>query len=300
MQYSRLVVHRLVEYESRFAPIDLRHSDPGNAAGPRRVPVPLHPRHQPARTAAGHVVHPSGHDKTAVIDDRDLFAEVLNLVELMAAEEHAPTRTGLSHEHLADGVDPRWVQSGQGLIQNEQFRSVHQRGGKLHPLLVPMGEGIHLAVRSVCDAEPLQPCSCRYRCVGHAHPVQSAEVLELLAYEHGRIQTSFLRHVPEAAALVLADRGPVPPDSPEVQLGQSEDGAHRVEGGESPVPASQPIEFQGATHHTRLRAAWQVHGCARTGRTAVRNRGPSGGRGHSCTCPGNVSISSLRCQPPAR
>src|SRR5664280_3225692 len=119
---------------------------------------------------------PFGHDKPAVIDDRDLFAEVLNLVELMAGEEHAPTRTGLFHEHLADGVDPRWVQSGQGLIQNEQFRSVHQRGGKLHPLLVPMGEGIHLAVRSVCDAEPLQPCSCRYRCVGHAHPVQSAEV----------------------------------------------------------------------------------------------------------------------------
>ena len=47
---------------------------------------------------------------------------------------------------------------------------------------------------------------------GRAQPVQPAQVLDLLADEHARVQPALLGHVAEAAAFGLADRGPVPAD----------------------------------------------------------------------------------------
>ncbi len=60
-----------------------------------------------------------------------------------------------------------------------------------------------------------------------AQTVQSSQVLNLLADEHGRVEAPFLGHIAEPAALGLADRSPVPAHLSRVEIGQSEDRPHR-------------------------------------------------------------------------
>ncbi len=287
----------MVEHKSRRTSIDFRDGDTGDAACPRSISVPLHPHHQAARATAGQIVHLSGHNQATVIDDRDRLAKILDLVELMAGEEYTATRAGLLGEHIADGVDTGWVKSGQRLVQDQHLRTVHQRGSELHSLLVPVGESIHLADGPVCDPQPFQP-SCRGGLgVDRAHPVQSPEVLKLLADEHRRVQPPLLRHVPEAAPFRLADLDTIPPDHAGVQIGETEYSPHRcrlacpigaqkahhlsgwngkgetVVGGERPVATSQSFELQESAHHLRLILAAASPGSCRVLPPSVPEQG---------------------------
>jgi hypothetical protein len=57
-------------------------------------------------------------------------------VELVAGQQPTASRPRLLNEYLADGVDAGGVQARQRFVEDQQLRSVDQRGGKLHPLLV--------------------------------------------------------------------------------------------------------------------------------------------------------------------
>jgi hypothetical protein len=63
---------------------------------------------------------------------------------------------------------------------------------------------------------------------GRRHPVQPAEVLDLLADQHARVQAPFLGHVAELAAFGLPHHGAVPTDGSGVERGEPE---HRSHGG---------------------------------------------------------------------
>ena len=109
-----------------------------------------------------------------------------------------------------------------------------------------------------------------------AEPVQPAQILDLLAYEHARVQPTLLGHVTETAALSSADRRAVPPDRPGIEIGETEDGPHGrrlagtvgpeeaddlpggdlegevVESGQLAVGPAQSLQLQRSAHYRRL------------------------------------------------
>ena len=90
-----------------------------------------------------------------------------------------------------------------------------------------MRELLDLRVGALGEAEPLEParrCSARR---ARVEPVETTEVLELLADRHPRIEATLLRHVAEAHPLRQPDRLPLPEHLTGVELDESEDGTHR-------------------------------------------------------------------------
>jgi len=105
------------------------------------------------------------------------------------------------------------------------------------------------------------------------HVVQGGEVLDLVAQLHGGVETTFLRHVAEAPARLLADGLAAPADLAGVQGSDAEDGAHRrglaravraeesedltggdverqpIERDDGPVPAAQAVDLQFPRSH---------------------------------------------------
>jgi hypothetical protein len=80
---------------------------------------------------------------------------------------------------------------------------VHDRGGQLHALLVPVGELLQTRVRPVAQVEALEPAGGSLRRRFLTHPGQLGEVPELLTHLHLRIEAGFLRHVAEPGALLV-------------------------------------------------------------------------------------------------
>jgi hypothetical protein len=161
-----------------------------------------------------------------VVDDGHRLTQVLDQVELVAGEQHAAARASPLHQDLADGVDAGRIQAGQGLVEHQRLRVVHERGRQLHSLLVAVRQRPDLAGCPVPHRKASEPPGSGGGGRGRVHPVQPADVLDLLGREHVRIQDPFLRHVAEAAPFGGPDRGTVPPHRAAVKIGQAEDGPH--------------------------------------------------------------------------
>jgi len=115
----------------------LHSGDPGiQPPGPFSGRGAGHPDDQPRPVAALQVGHGALGDDPAAVDDRHRLADVLHQVELMTGEQHRDPGPGSFGQDLGHVVDTARIQPGEGLVQHEQFRVVHQRGGQLHPLLV--------------------------------------------------------------------------------------------------------------------------------------------------------------------
>ena len=61
---------------------------------------------------------------------------MLDQVKLVTGEQHGDTRVGSFGQDVGHVVDAAGIQAGERLVEHEQFRVVHQRGGELDPLLV--------------------------------------------------------------------------------------------------------------------------------------------------------------------
>ena len=62
----------------------------------------------------------------------------------MAGEHHGDPGAGPLGQDLGHVVDTARVQAGERLVEHEQLRVVHQRGGQLHPLLVAVRQRLEL------------------------------------------------------------------------------------------------------------------------------------------------------------
>ena len=145
----------------------------------------------------------------------------------MAREQDGGPPSGFCAQYPRECLDCDWVQAGKRLVEDEQLRLMQQGGGKLYALLISVGEFLDLRARTIVEAEPLKPpgrCCARRTVV---QPVQSAEVCELLAYRHSRVEPTLLRHVSEPKPLGQPDRLPVPENLAGVGPNESEDGTHR-------------------------------------------------------------------------
>jgi hypothetical protein len=77
-------------------------------------------------------------------------------------------------ERLGEDVDADRVEAGEGLVEHQDVRRVHQRGGELHALLVAERERLHAVTGPVGQAEPLDPVVGRRAGVAPARPVELA------------------------------------------------------------------------------------------------------------------------------
>ena len=161
-----------------------------------------------------------------MVDDRDLLAELLDLVELVAARRARSTRPG--PDRLAPG---RWRRYPWGRALTAARPARAARGCAQAPPSAGPAAGSHGTASplwSSCDRQcRAVPATSRWHtAAAAAEPVQPAQVLKLLADEHAWVQPALFGHVTEATALSLAHRGAVPPDASGVQIGETEDGPH--------------------------------------------------------------------------
>ena len=173
----------------------------------RAVELELDP---PPLRRASQRVEISVRDDPAVVDDRDLLADVLHEIELMAGEEDRGAAGRFLPKHLRERADRDGVEPGERLVEDEQLRRVHQRSRELGALLVAVRELLDLRVGALGEAEPLQPVERGGACRVRVQPVQAAEVRELLADRHAGIEAALLWHVAEPQPLRRPDRSPVP------------------------------------------------------------------------------------------
>ena len=119
------------------------------AAGPTAVAVAFDADHEPAARRRELVDGP-GHDEAAVVDDRHLLAEVLDLVELVAREQDAAPGAGLFDQDLR-----RWrrCRSGRGPTAARRERGARGRGPARRPAAPAAG----------CRATASRPCRGRGR-----------------------------------------------------------------------------------------------------------------------------------------
>ncbi len=144
------------------------------------------------------------------------------------------------------------------------LRVVHKRRGQLYALLVAMRQRLDLAARTVRHLQALQPRPCGGRGVSGTHPVEPAQVLDLLGDEHARVEAPLLGHVAETASFGPPDRRPVPPNRAGVQVGQAEDGPH---GGGLPSPVGPEKTHHLARRDTEAQPVECRHGTESTGQT---------------------------------
>ena len=181
-------------------------------------------------------------------------------------------------QDLGHVVDAARVQAGEGLVEDEQFRVVHQRGGQLHPLLVAVRERLQLGRLPAGQAQPLDPVPRGVARRGRRHVVQPAQVLQLLQDLHARVEAAFLGHVAEPAPVLLGHRLALPAHLARLQRHHAEDRAHRgglagpvrpqeaedlagrdaegqaVQRDHGPEPAAQPDQLERHLAAGRLRA----------------------------------------------
>ena len=96
-------------------------------------------------------------DDPAAGDDHDVLADVLDEVELVAAEDDAGAGRRLLADDLGHRRDADRVEPGERLVEDEQLRVVDERRGELDALLVAVRQLLELGLRAVAEAHPLEP-----------------------------------------------------------------------------------------------------------------------------------------------
>jgi hypothetical protein len=145
----------------------------------------------------------------------------------MAREDHRCAVVRGRAQHARKHVDPDRIEAGERLVEHQQLRPMHQRGGELHALLVAERQRLD-ARAGIADhlerREQLVRARARLRL---RHAAQTREVYELLEHAHLRIQAAFLRHVSEPAPDRGVDGATPPPHLPRVCLEHAERDPHR-------------------------------------------------------------------------
>ena len=118
----------------------------------------------------------------------------------MAGEDDGDARVRPFPEHVGHHVHGNGIEPGEGLVEHQHLRPEDQGRGELDPLLVAEAEGLELAVAPLGQAEALQPAQRSLPCLSTRHPVQLAEVRQLLRHAHLGVQAALLGHVADPPA----------------------------------------------------------------------------------------------------
>ena len=169
----------------------------------------------------------AGEHHAAGVDDDHVLAQVLDDVELVAGEQHGRAAASDPAEQRGHRIHRDRVETRKRFVEHQQVRSVHEGGGKLHPLLVAVRQVIQARRLPVAETESAQPPVGLPRRRRGGQPGQSAEEHQLVSDPHLRIQAALFRHVPEPAPIRGTDRPPTPPHEAGVGNDKPENRAHR-------------------------------------------------------------------------
>ena len=237
-----------VEDEAHHPPVHPRHRRPRQTVGPRAGPVGPHLHHQAPLARSGQLVDRASRHQPPGVDDGRRLAHVLDQIELVAREQHRPARRCLLGEDRAHGIDTGRVEARQWLVQHQQLGLVQEGAGELDPLLVPQRQGFDLAGSPVSHPEHAQPPVGSHLRLRGKHAVEPAQVHELVAHGHPRVQAALLGHVSELPPILRTDQLSSPPDLATVQVHQPEHRPH----GRRLARAVRPEEahhLPGGDHH---------------------------------------------------
>src|SRR5215211_993758 len=145
----------------------------------------------------------------------------------MAGEEDGRAAGRLVTEDLREHPHRDGVEAGEGLVEHEEIRLVDQRRRQLRALLVPVRELLDLRPGAILQPESGEPCARGVAGVARSEPVEAAEILELRAERHARVEAALLGHVAEAQPPARAHRTPVPEHAAGIDPNETEHGAHR-------------------------------------------------------------------------
>ena len=125
-----------IDQEAEVAVRALDHVDAPNLRFPLRWRAVESQRDPPSLRGAPQRIETSLGDDPSAVDDRDLLADLLHEIELVAREEHRDPSGGLVAEHLRERSHRDGVEAGERLVEDEEVRRVHERCRELSTLLV--------------------------------------------------------------------------------------------------------------------------------------------------------------------
>ena len=169
--------------------LDARHGrrpDAVPGAVPRRHRAGEGDRHVAVGCAAADVVDRALQHDAAVVDHDHVAAEVLDEVELVAAEEQRGAALHPLDQDLLEDVDGEWVEPGERLVEHEQVGVVDEGQGQLDPLLVAGRQVLDVGVAPVGEVDPLQPAVGGPLGLVPVQPGQSGVVDDVLPDPHLR------------------------------------------------------------------------------------------------------------------
>ena len=112
------------------------------------VVLPAQPRHRFIQYLA------------ALMDHDDLLTELLGMRHDMSGENDGHTTPLLLGNQLLQHAYAQRIQATEGLIENEQFGLMNDRGHELHPLLHALGQVLALLVHRLGKTEPREQLRC--------------------------------------------------------------------------------------------------------------------------------------------
>ena len=101
----------------------------------------------------GQLAQRAGEDHPAGRDDGDLGAQRLQVVHLVAGQQHGGAVGREPAQHLVHVLAARRVQAVGRLVEDQQPRPDQQRGGESDPLPHAEGEAAHLVVRDIRQSD---------------------------------------------------------------------------------------------------------------------------------------------------
>jgi hypothetical protein len=200
------------------------------------------------------------HD-SAVVDEHDGLADVLDQVELVAGEDHGPPAGRLGRDDGRELLDGQGVEPAERLVEDQQIGVVDQGGGQLHPLLHAPREPLELLIDPVTELQLAQQPVHPFAGVVLGQVPQPAEVDELVPDPHLEVEAPLLGHVAPAGAVGPTGRLAPPPDLAVVDRHDPEHDPHH--GGLARSVGSQqaddPARGNGEPDPVEYRASAELH-----------------------------------------
>ena len=136
-----------------------------------------------------------------MVDENNVLAHFFHLFHAMCGKQDRNTTVAQPVDLFLDHIGVDRIQAGEGFVQDDEFRVMHDRGDKLDLLLHPFGEFFHLLVPPVQGFEPIEHdlafpggFLCR-------QAFELGEVDQVFANFHFLIQSPFLWEVPHLCGM---------------------------------------------------------------------------------------------------
>ena len=156
--------------------------------------------------ALADVRHSPAYDKPAVVYQGYLVTQFLHGLHIVRGQDYGGSLLLQSEDFLADYLRVHRVETGEGLVKDEQSGLVHHGSYELHLLGYSLGQFLHFLVPPVPYTEAVEP-GYEFALRGpDFHTLESCQVQRLVTHLHLAVQAPFLRHIAYFFHIFLGNR----------------------------------------------------------------------------------------------